>query len=347
MKILLAEDEQITAQTIARSLTKAGFSVTLARDGRAALEHLRRGPFDVLLTDWTMPRMDGIALIVRVRESIRPVPYIIMITALDSSEARARALDSGADDFLSKPVRGRVVIESVRTGLARRGQSAPRARPRAAPPAIRAPARPPLVGVAIAASTGGPGALSRLLASLTLPPNAACFIVQHAPAWMLEALAARLNPCRAGPIVLARDGLRPAAGTIHLAPGDHHMILSPRAPGGLFIRLTDDPPENFVRPAADPLFRSAAAALGRYCVAVILTGMGRDGTVGAGAVCRAGGIVLAQDPAAATAPSMPRTAIDAGVVSDICPLDRLGDRVSAEADELARRLVRRKGRGRS
>ena len=331
-KVLLADDDRLGARTIAAALRRAGFSVTLAEDGKAALDRMRAEPFDVLLTNWRMPRMDGIALILRVRETVRPVPCIIMITTIDSPRARSRALDSGADDFLTKPVSGRVVIHTVRTGLARRGQPAPaldRLIPRQRPPDV---SPPPFVGVVIAASTGGPGALSTVLRTIPITVSAACFVVQHAPGWMLESLAARLAQASRLKVILARDGVQPEAGIVYLAPGDHHMVLSP---GSLILRLTDDPPENFVRPAADPLFRSAAVALGRSCIGILLSGMGRDGTIGAGDIARAGGIVLAQDPETAVAPSMPKTAIEAGVVSAVCAAEEIGERAAREIESRA------------
>ena len=336
-KVLLADDDRLGARTIAAALRRAGFSVTLAGNGKAALDRLRAEPFDVLLTDWAMPRMDGIALIRRVRETVQPVPCIIMITAIDSPRARSRALDSGADDFLTKPVSGRVVIHAVRTGLARRGQPAPaldrpsprQRRPDAAPP--------PFVGVVIAASTGGPGVLLTVLRTLPISASVACFVVQHAPGWMLESLATRLAQASRLKVTIARDGLQPEAGTVYLAPGDHHMVLSP---GTLILRLTDDPPENFVRPAADPLFRSAAAALGRCCIGILLSGMGRDGTIGAGDIARAGGFVLAQDPETAIAPSMPKTAIEAGIVSAVCEAGEIGERAAREIESRVPDLAR-------
>ncbi len=336
-KVLVADDDRLGARTIAAALRRAGFTVMLAQDGKAALDRLRAEPFDVLLTDWKMPRMDGIALILRVRETVRPVPCIIMITAFDSPRARSRALDSGADDFLTKPVIGRTVIHTIRTGLARRGQPAPTLG--RLTPGARSPdsSPPPFVGVVIAASTGGPGALSTVLRTIPITGSAACFVVQHAPGWMLESLATRLAQASRLKVILARDGVEPEAGTVYLAPGDHHLVLTP---GSLILRLTEEPPENFVRPAADPLFRSAAAALGRSCIGILLSGMGRDGAIGAAYIARAGGIVLAQDPETAIASSMPKTAIEAGVVSAVCAVEEIGERAAREIESRAPGLLR-------
>jgi two-component system, chemotaxis family, protein-glutamate methylesterase/glutaminase len=101
------------------------------------------------------------------------------------------------------------------------------------------------------------------------------------------------------------------------------------------LSLNQDPPENFVRPAADPLFRSVAKAFGRDAVAVVLTGMGRDGTIGAGYVASAGGTVLAQDPATAILASMPQSVIDLRIATSVVPLDRMGAAISARIAALA------------
>ena len=231
MKILLAEDDRRNADMIAAPLRKDGFSVTIAEDGKQALDHLRRESYDVLITDWMMPRMDGIALILRVRETVQPMPYIIMVTALNSRKARAHALDSGADDFLSKPISGRRVLRSVRTGLARCRQPAPEMKPQPSGASFAPAAPPPFVGLVIAASTGGPGALPRILGALPRRERAAGFIVQHAPTRMLESLAARLQPSCPLRIVLARDGLPCSPGDIYLAPGDRQPYYHHGAKG--------------------------------------------------------------------------------------------------------------------
>ena len=104
-----------------------------------------------------------------------------------------------------------------------------------------------------------------------------------------------------------------------------HLRVGP----AMTLRVQDGAPINFVKPAADPLFESAATVFGRHHVAAVLTGMGRDGTVGARAVAASGGLVVVQDPSTAVATSMPQTVIDQGLASEIVGLDRLAAVLSA------------------
>ena len=103
MKILIAEDDATTALLLQRTLTKGGYDVTVARDGIDALAAIKHKPFDALITDWMMPRMDGIELIRQVRTIVKSDMIIIVITALDSVKAKAHALEAGANDYLARP----------------------------------------------------------------------------------------------------------------------------------------------------------------------------------------------------------------------------------------------------
>ena len=126
------------------------------------------------------------------------------------------------------------------------------------------------------------------------------------------------------------------AGEIYVAPGDRHLTITPNR---LKRRLVDDPPENYVRPSADPLLRSAARAFGRYCIAAVMTGLGRDGASGASHVAKAGGIVIAQDPATAVAPSMPRTIIEMGITENVVPLTEIALAISRHIHILSDKLT--------
>lgn len=321
MKILVAEDDYASGLLLERTLKKGGYSVVVAPGGIEALEAIRRERFDVLLTDWMMPRMDGMELIRRVRATAKPVPLIMVITVLSSAEARAVALDGGADDYLTKPFDPTEVLARLENCLSRGHQSMPRL------PAVavhRSPTRPPFVGVCVVASTGGPPVLKEIFRSLDAS-RAAFFVVLHGPAWLLEAFAQRLQHATAMKVRLAEDGARVAPGEIYVAPGDRHLCVEARS---LRLRLIDEPPENYLRPAADPLFRSAAKAFGRHCVAVVMTGLGCDGTLGAAHVAVAGGVVLAQDPETAVAPSMPKSVIKFGLAKRVVPLAKMAATIS-------------------
>jgi two-component system chemotaxis response regulator CheB len=121
-------------------------------------------------------------------------------------------------------------------------------------------------------------------------------------------------------------GERVVAGNIYVAPGGRHMRVV-RREGHPVIALDDGPLVNFCRPSVDPLFSSAASIWGAWILAVILTGMGSDGTRGATDVVRAGGSVIAQDEATSVVWGMPGSVANAGVCSAVLPLDQIAPKV--------------------
>ncbi len=191
---------------------------------------------------------------------------------------------------------------------------------------------PPFVGVFIATSTGGTDALAEVLLTLKMQRQAVVFIVQHGPAWLLEALAERLQRQTTMPLVLAEDDVFAKAGTVYLAPGDHHLSIEA---GSFRLRLEKGPLVNYVRPAADPLFRSGAHAFGPYGIGVVLTGMGRDGSAGAVHIQEAGGAVLVQDPETAVAPGMPRAVIEMEGATEVTGLVLLGRAITRHVREVS------------
>jgi len=315
-KVIVAEDELTNSILLKRLLTKAGYSVVVAHNGLEALNLLEREPFDALLTDWMMPQLDGIELIQRVRERINPIPLIIMITALVSEGAKNYALESGADDYIAKPIDVDDLLTRLKDGLARKNQDAPFKIGHSQSSGNEI--QPAFIGVTMASSTGGPPALIEIFKQLDEKINAAFFVVQHGPPWMLETFSQRLQKESKLNVFLAVNGLEPAPGSIFIAPGDKHMRIEPKT---FRIQLDEGPKENFVRPAADPLFRSVSNAFGSSCIAVILTGLGRDGAQGAYHVSSNSGIVLVQDPETAIAPSMPKTIVEMGINHTIVPLN--------------------------
>jgi two-component system, chemotaxis family, protein-glutamate methylesterase/glutaminase len=331
-KILVAEDELTNSILLKRILTKAGYMVVAAHNGVEAYKHMENETFDALLTDWMMPQMDGIELIRKVRQTIEDVPLIIMITALVSDGARQYALESGADDYIAKPLDVDELLTRVKDGLDRKQQEMPS---RYNPVITNVTdIKPSFVGVVIATSTGGPPTLIETFKNLPEDTPAAFYIVQHGPPWMLETFAQRLQRETPLRVNLAIHNLQSEPCNIYIAPGDRHLRINPH---DLRLQLDDGPKENYVRPAADPLFRSASAAFGKYCIAVILTGLGRDASQGAAQIASHQGLIIVQDPATAIAPSMPRTVIETGIVHRLVPLQSMSAEIIkaiAEMNEL-------------
>lgn len=175
-------------------------------------------------------------------------------------------------------------------------------------------------------STGGPEALSRVLSALTGPPSVPVLVVQHMPPVFTRQLAARLD--RLGPATVseAAGGELLEAGHVYVAPGDRHLQVR-RSGTRLETVLTDDPPENYCRPAVDVLFRSAVRAVGGDLVAVVLTGMGSDGRTGCTDVVEAGGTVIVQDEPTSVVWGMPGAVAGAGLAHQVVPITQVAPAV--------------------
>jgi two-component system chemotaxis response regulator CheB len=173
--------------------------------------------------------------------------------------------------------------------------------------------------IVIGASVGGVEALSQLVGQFPPDLAATVFIVQHVFPTATGYLAQILD--RAGPLpaTMAEDGEDFQPAHIYIAPPDHHLLVKAG-----YLRLTRGPRENRVRPAIDPLFRSAAAAHNARVVGVVLTGMQDDGTAGLLAVKRCGGIAMVQDPAEAPYPDMPLSALEHVEIDYCLPISRMG-----------------------
>jgi len=179
----------------------------------------------------------------------------------------------------------------------------------------------------IGASTGGPQALTALMQRLgTLGDRVPILIAQHMPATFTTVLAEHLARVSGRAVREAVHGEAIAPGTILVAPGGRHM-RGAGDHGSMTIALGDDPPINYCKPAVDPLFASAAAAWGAHTLALVLTGMGTDGTRGAADIAAAGGSVIAQDEATSVVWGMPRSVAQAGLAAAVLPLDQISPKV--------------------
>ncbi|NCT91073.1 chemotaxis protein CheB, partial [Cellulomonas sp. APG4] len=214
---------------------------------------------------------------------------------------------------------------------------------RAARPTASLRPRPephPVRAVVIGSSTGGPEALSRVLAGLTAPLPVPVLVVQHMPPVFTRQLAARLDRVGPSTVVEAAGGERLEAGTVYIAPGDLHLEV-----GGtdtLHTQLTQAPPVNFCRPSVDVMFRSAVRAYGGDLLAVMLTGMGADGRSASAELVENGGTLIAQDEATSVVWGMPGAVATAGLVHALLPLDAVAEAVQRTVQEAPRATARRR-----
>ena len=192
-------------------------------------------------------------------------------------------------------------------------------------------ARPDVI--AIGSSTGGPQALFQVVAQLRGLAQPV-LITQHMPATFTTILAQHIQRQCEVVCAEAKDGEPVVGGRVYIAPGDNHMLVVNRG-AGPHISLTKDPPENFCRPAVDPMLRSIVAHYGRKVLAVVLTGMGQDGMRGCGVVAEAGGLVVAQDEASSVVWGMPGAVATAGHANAVLPVGEIGAHVRQLASRVA------------
>ena len=184
--------------------------------------------------------------------------------------------------------------------------------------------------VVIGVSTGGPNALARLLPSLPANFPVPIAIVQHMPPLFTKLVAERLNVQSPLHVAEARDGEVLLPGGAWIAPGDNHMLLEKN--GSLIrVRLNQDLPEQFCRPSVDVLFRSAVQTFGGNVLAIVLTGMGNDGTAGAREIRAKGGQVIVQDEESSVVWGMPGSIVDADQADAILPIDAIASEILQRA----------------
>jgi two-component system chemotaxis response regulator CheB len=367
IRVMVVDDAAVVRSLLSRWIDETpGLKLVAAvGNGRDAIERLDHVRPDVVVLDVEMPVLDGISTLPRLLERRRDLA-VIMASALtrDHAEVTLKALALGASDYIPKPAADGGVMTSVAfqrelinkiRALGQRRKLHPAHSRSAVNPALRrlggsvqraarwraatAPAEqnqfklrpfspmPPRV-LLIGASTGGPQALMRLLAQLDPVAEAApILITQHMPATFTTILAEHLTRSGTRPVHEAVDGEPVLAGHIYLATGGRHMKVA-RRDGTAVIVLDDSAPVHYCKPAVDLLFTSAAEVWGSWNLALILTGMGSDGTAGAVEIVKAGGSVIAQDEASSVVWGMPGSAVASGVCSAVTPLDQIATKVS-------------------
>jgi two-component system, chemotaxis family, protein-glutamate methylesterase/glutaminase len=357
---VMVVDDAIVARRLLTSWIAAEPDMAVAaclRTGREAVEQIKDCDPDVVVLDVDMPELDGISALPLLLKKKRDL-VVIMASTLTrrSAEISLRALALGAADYVPKPETApdattsaafhRELIDKIRS-LGRRGRSLlEQGKPAAVAPAPFArqqPGVPHTDGMAfrlrpfaasvprallIGSSTGGPQALTTLICQIGATiGRAPTLITQHMPPTFTTVLAEHLTRVSGKKVHEAEHDEPVVAGGVYVAPGGRHMrVVSGR--NGPAIALSDDPPINFCRPSVDPLLSSAAQVWGAASLALVLTGMGSDGTRGATAVAAAGGSVIAQDEASSVVWGMPRSVAQAGLCSAVLPLSQIAAKVN-------------------
>jgi two-component system chemotaxis response regulator CheB len=365
LRVLVVDDAVLFRRVVSDALASLpGVEVVgSAANGRLALQKVKELRPDVMTLDIEMPEMDGLAVLDELRKNGDSTEVIVVsASSKRGGELTVRALGKGAFDFITKPesksaeqgremltqglapliraICSRLEIRSIlRSGAAPTPQVAKVSRVPVANPQhssldqiagrmqhLSALTKPEMVLIGV--STGGPAALSSMLPKIPADLGVPIFIVQHMPAIFTRALADDLDTKCAVHVREAVHGDLPQPNVAYIAPGGRQMRLGVAANGKPVIQITDDPPENNCRPAVDYLFRSAANCFPGKSLAVILTGMGSDGTIGLRLLKQAGCFVIAQDEASSVIYGMPRAAAEAGVTDVVLPLGEIAARIT-------------------
>jgi two-component system chemotaxis response regulator CheB len=324
----------------------AGF----AQNGQIALDKLDAIRPDVIVLDVEMPVMDGLTTLKELRKRDRRLP-VVMFSTLTSRGASAtvEALTLGAGDYMQKPsaagrdeslaVLKRELLPKLRAlgGRRRDGEAPIAGSPPVPTQTPRAAVRNGQVDVVvIGISTGGPNALADMLPGLAADLPVPVLIVQHMPPVFTEMLAKRLDNLSALSVREAAGGEIPRAGEVWIAPGGKHMVVK-AGKDGPQLALNEDPQVNSCRPAVDPLFHSAVQVYGSKVLAVVMTGMGKDGLDGCRAVHAQKGQVIVQDLDSSVVWGMPRFVAEAGIAELVLPLEQIAAEINRRVPS---RLVR-------
>ena len=351
LRVLVVDDSAFMRRLTSQIIDDSGeFAVAgTARNGYDALKQIHELNPDIVTLDVDMPELDGLsALGYIMSETPRPVVMLSAGTTNGGHTATLRALELGAVDFVLKPS-GAISLDlrtisdrllSALRGAASANMSGLRMLARPAPEGfgrkldVVARSERATCAVVVASSTGGPRALSAIVPQLRRGLAAAVLVVQHMPAGFTKSLAQRLDTVSPIRIDEAEDGEPVVHGRVYLAPGGFHMTVRDDGEGPA-IGLDKSASLWGVRPAADLLFRSAAAVFGASTVAVVLTGMGRDGAEGTRAIREAGGLALIQDRESATIYGMPQAAIQCAGADRVAPLQDIGGAIAEFVDVVA------------
>ncbi|VVD84415.1 chemotaxis response regulator protein-glutamate methylesterase [Pandoraea aquatica] len=324
MKIGIVNDSVIAVEALRRTLAqRPGLEVAwVAHDGAQAVRMCAPVPPDLVLMDLVMPVMDGVAA---TREIMRRTPCPILIVTSDVGHHASLVFDAmgaGAVDAVDTPVLGAAELARPASSLLAKIEAVAAQQADARiPQTVVVPRVVPETDalVAIGASAGGPAALATLLGRLPANFAAGVIVVQHVDDAFAPGMAAWLDQQTPLSVRLVEAGERPTAGAVLLAGGNRHLRVD--ASGRCVY--TDEPTDAVYRPSIDVFLRSVAENWRSRAVGVLLTGMGRDGAAGLGAMRTQGFMTIAQDRATSAVYGMPKAAAEAGAASQILPLNTI------------------------
>lgn len=332
IRVLIVDDSAFVRKVMRQMLSRSPFVevVGAARDGGEALELVEQLQPDVVTLDLNMPSADGITFL-QTQMARRPIPVIVVSMASKDGQQILEALEAGAVDVVQKPTglatdRLLEITEELiaKVKIAADTPLHQQPVPVQAPPPVALPPGKPRVDVIVCGiSTGGPQALKYLIPRLPADFPVPVLIVLHMPIGYTELFARSLNDVSALEVREAVEGDVLRRGLVLLAPAGYHLSLIRKSSGEIVAHLDLQPMDTPHRPAVDVLFKSAAEVFGAKTLAVVMTGMGSDGTQGAAWIKAQGGQVFAESEETCVVYGMPRSVIEAGLGDKSVPLGKM------------------------
>ncbi len=336
-RVLIVDDSALVRKQLKEMIGILDYDVDVAKNGLEAVELLRHNNYDVITMDVNMPVMDGLTAVKKIMQ-INPTP-ILMVSSLTSEDASTtiEALELGALDYIAKPGTMNVgkrenredILEKLQhlSHIPKRRLERMRRNPQLHEHPMRSLERAapevPLQSkeirniLLIGSSTGGPGLIEQICASLPVTYTYPVCVVQHMPEKFTRAFAERLDRVSALPVHESAHNMELLPGNIYVARGGVHMHFAKKVSGKYVIREEKNDNGRFFQPSVDEMYFSALKVFGgRNIVAVILTGIGDDGADGMVAIKKEGGYTIGESEATATVYGMPKEAYDRGGVME-------------------------------
>jgi len=335
IKVVLAEDSGLMRLLVSNMINEFPDIeiVGSAQNGKEAVERVMALEPDVLLLDLNMPLYDGIFAIKELNQE-RPTPTLILSASTETNDFDRihEALSLGAFDYLAKPVRDRKGMLNIREGMASKIRAAARFDPNSQRKrSVKDNTHPhvfpdqlPYDVIVVGASTGGPTALENLVRKLPANLPVPVIIAQHIPARFVESLARRLNALSEVPVVVSQNGDPILGGRIYLASGHFNLKVERKNANMVCFGIDKTEFKEFNNPSVNALFLSAAKVYQNRCIALQLTGMGRDGVIGLEVLGEKGAYIVAQDEASCVVFGMPGEAIKKGLTNAVVSITEMG-----------------------
>ena len=344
---LMIVDDSIVARAVLSRMIESddGFEIAaVAGTAEDAIDALQTVRVDTILLDLEMPGAGGLRSIPRILDAAAGA-HVMIVSSLadDGAEETVAALALGASDALPKPGTGRfngrfseILLSRLRAlGHADTVGALPAAARAAlsvhAP--LRAMSLDPVQLLAIGASTGGIHALSSFFSALPPRIGVPILVTQHLPAPFMSVFARQLSIAAKRETLVAEDGTALLPDRILVAPGDAHLTIE-SVGERVVARLVHVRAPSGCLPSLDPMFESAGALFNGGALGVVLTGMGRDGVVGAARLVERGGSILAQDEASSAVWGMPRAVLQAGLACAVLPPEKLARRIMSRTGDM-------------